>query len=135
VGRTVVDLGCAFGSLVRYLRSLGADAYGVDLSYPISQGIALWPELAPYLIVADVRVWLPLQSNNAYDAIISRGFLNCLTDAELATLIPEMNRVAKRQQVHSVDNDCDPLYYNHKSLPDWEALGWESGTVIVDTAN
>src|SRR5512139_380417 len=50
VGRKIVELGCAWGSLVRYLRQLGADAYGLDLSWPISQGIAMWPELQPYLI-------------------------------------------------------------------------------------
>jgi 2-polyprenyl-3-methyl-5-hydroxy-6-metoxy-1,4-benzoquinol methylase len=36
-GRKIIDLGCAFGSLVRWLRQQGANAYGLDLSWPISQ--------------------------------------------------------------------------------------------------
>jgi len=135
VGKKIIDLGCAFGSMVRYLRQLGANAYGIDLSYPISQGIALWPELEPYLIVGDVRVWLPTQGRNSWDAIISRGFLGCLTDAELGTLIPEMNRVCKFQQVHSIDPSDDSEYYNQKTLATWQTLPWEAGTIILDEAN
>jgi hypothetical protein len=132
VGRKVVELGCAWGSLVRYLRQLGADAYGVDLSYPISQGIAMWPELEPYLIVADARVWVPAQAKNSWDGIISRGFLDCLSDAELAVLIPAMNKAAKFAQVHIIDQTDDPEYYNQKTLAQWRALPFEAGTLILD---
>jgi SAM-dependent methyltransferase len=135
VGRKVIELGCAFGSLVRLLRQLGADAYGIDLSWPISQGISLWPEMEPYLIVGDARVWLAAQKKNSWDAIISRGFLDCQTDADLAIMIPQLNNVCKFQQVHSVDPDNEAEYYNHKTLAEWQALGWEAGTIILDDAN
>jgi 2-polyprenyl-3-methyl-5-hydroxy-6-metoxy-1,4-benzoquinol methylase len=131
VGRKIIELGCAWGSLVRYLRSLGADAYGLDLSWPISQGIALWPELEPYLIVADARTWITTQKKNSWDAIISRGFLDCLTDAELATFIPAMNNACIRQ-VHIVDPDIEAEYYNRKTLAEWRVLPWQPGTVISD---
>lgn len=132
VGRKIIELGCAWGSLVRYLRQMGANAYGLDLSWPISQGIAMWPELEPYLIVADARTWMPTQVRNSWDAIISRGFLDCLTDAELATLIPAMNLACKFQQVHLIDQTDDPEYYNQKTLAQWQALPFESGTIILD---
>lgn len=135
VGRKVIELGCAWGSLVRYLRQLGADAYGIDLSWPISQGIAMWPELAPYLIVGDVRTWMPAQKRNDWDVIISRGFLDCLTDAELATLIPAMNLACKFVQVHSVDPTDNPEFYNQKTLAQWEALSFEAGTILLDDAS
>jgi cyclopropane fatty-acyl-phospholipid synthase-like methyltransferase len=131
-GRKIVELGCAWGSLVRYLRQMGADAYGVDLSWPISQGIALWPELQPYLIVADARTWIGTQGKNSWDAIISRGFLDCLTDAELAVFIPKMNNACKFQQVHIIDQSDDPEYYNQKTLAQWRALPFEAGTLILD---
>ena len=134
-GRKIIELGCAFGSLVRWLRQQGADAYGLDLSWPISQGIALWPELEPYLIVADARTWLPTQGRNSWDAIISRGFLDCQTDADLVVMIPEINRICKFQQVHSVDPWNDPEFYNAKTLAQWQALPFESGTIILDEAN
>ena len=132
VGRKVIELGCAYGSMVRYMRQMGADAYGLDLSWPISQGIAMWPELQPYLIVADARIWVPAQAKNSWDAIISRGFLDCLSDAELAALIPEMNRVCKFQQVHVIDQTDDPEFYNQKTLAEWQALPFEAGTLILD---
>jgi len=134
VGLKVLELGCAWGSLVRYMRQLGANAYGLDLSWPISQGIALWPELQPYLIVADARTWLaaPERKRNEYDAVISRGFLDCLTDTELAVIIPQINFITKSQQVHVVDQSDDPEYYNQKTLAEWQALPFEAGTIVLD---
>ena len=134
VGLKVLELGCAFGSLVRYLRQLGANAYGLDLSWPISQGIALWPELQPYLIVADARVYLndPSRKRNEWDAVISRGFLDCLSDAELAVAIPRINLICKSQQVHMVDPSDEAEYYNVKTLAEWQALPFEAGTMILD---
>jgi hypothetical protein len=137
VGLKVLELGCAFGSLVRHLRSLGANAYGLDLSWPISQGIALWPELEPYLIVAEAVAWLqsPARVRNEYEAVISRGFLDCLSDAELAVVIPRINFISKKVQIHAIDPTDDPEYYNTKTLAQWRALGWEAGTLILDDAN
>jgi len=131
-GLKVLELGCAFGSLVRYLRSLGANAYGLDLNWPVSQGIALWPELQPYLIAADARVWLAAQKKNSWDAIISKGFLDCFSDADLAVMIPQMNNAARFVQVHLVDPDDETEYYNRKTLAEWQALPFEAGTVILD---
>jgi hypothetical protein len=58
--------------------------------------------------------------------------LDCLTDAELGFVIQEMNRVCKRQQVHVIDPNDDPEFYNQKTLAEWQALPFESGTVILD---
>lgn len=136
VGKTVIELGCAFGHLTKLLVDIGgADAYGLDLSYPISQAQVIYPEIASRFIAADARIWLPTQKKNSWDVIISRGFLDCLTDAELATLIPIMNNVSKFQQIHSVDPTNDPEYYNQKPLAEWQALPWEAGTIILDDAS
>lgn len=135
VGRTVIDLGCGFGSLVYWLNQQGADAWGLDLSYPISQAQVLWPAIANKFIVADARIWVPAQAKNSWDGVISRGFLDCLTDTELEAIIPELNRICKFLQVHAVDPSNDPEYYNQKTLAEWQALPWEPGTIIVDEAN
>ena len=134
VGLKVLELGCAFGSLVRYLRSLGANAYGLDLSWPISQGIALWPELQPYLIVSEALTYLndPSRKRNEWDAVISRGFLDCFSDADLAVMIPRLNYICKLKQIHVVDPDDESEYYNRKTLAEWQALSFEAGTVILD---
>lgn len=134
VGLRVLELGCAWGSLVRRLRQLGANAYGLDLSWPISQGVALWPELEPYLIVAEAKAWLadPARKRNEYEAVISRGFLDCFSDADLAIIIPQINFICKSKQVHIVDPDDEAEYYNVKTLAQWQALPFEAGTLILD---
>ena len=134
VGLKILELGCAWGSLVRYLRQLGANAYGLDLSWPISQGISLWPELQPHLIVSEALTYLnaPVRKRNEWDAVISRGFLDCLSDAELAVAIPRINLICKSQQVHMVDPSDEAEYYNVKTLAQWQALPFEAGTVTLD---
>lgn len=133
-GLKVLELGCAFGSLVRHLRQLGANAYGLDLSWPISQGVALWPELAPYLIISEAKAYLanPSRRRNEWDAVISRGFLDCFSDADLAIIIPQINFITKLKQVHVVDPDDEAEYYNVKTLAQWQALPFEAGTLILD---
>ena len=119
------------------MRQQGANTYGLDLSWPISQGLLLWPDLQPYLIVADARTWLASgdRVRNEYDAVISRGFLDCQTDADLATMIPRINFICKSVQIHAVDTNNNAEYYNQKTLAQWQALGFEAGTIIVDEAN
>lgn len=138
-----LELGCAFGSLVRALRHYGVDAYGLDVAWPIQVALgdlprpagyppeAVWPEMRPYLIVADALTYLKGQKRNAWDVVISVGFLECFDDTDLSALITEMNRVA-RFQVHVVDPTVDPQFYNCKPLASWKALPFKAGTVILD---
>jgi len=136
VGLKTLEMGCAFGQVVKWLREMGADAYGLDLAYPISQGLALWPELEPYLIQAEAIAWLqaPERVRNEYEVVISRGFLDCFTDAQLDIVVPWLNFISKRQQIHSVNPKDDPAFYNKKTLAEWQALPWEAGTLILDDA-
>jgi hypothetical protein len=77
--------------------------------------------------------------NNYYNVTISKQSLECLTDAELATVIPEINRTTKNKQVHIFSNP-DNLNqatknqnaYNAKTLAEWALMGFESGTILVD---
>ena len=134
VGRTVIELGCAFGHITKLLVDLGADAYGLDLSYPISMAQSIYPEISSRFIVADARDWMPTQKKNSWEVIISRGFLDCLSDSDLATIIPAMNNACQYQQIHAVDPDNEAEYYNHKTLAEWQALPFEAGTIILDDA-
>lgn len=50
---TAIDVGCAFGYLVRNLRSRGVEAFGVDISkYAISH---VDPDIAPYVRTFDLE--------------------------------------------------------------------------------
>lgn len=77
--------------------------------------------------------------NNDYDVIISRLVLECLTDAELAVLIPKLNAWCRVQQVHIFSNPTnlnqptkDANAYNAKTLAQWALMGFESGTILQD---
>ena len=47
-------------------------------------------------------------------------------------MIPQINFIAKSQQVHVVDQSDDPAYYNTKTLAEWQALPFEAGTIVLD---
>jgi hypothetical protein len=77
--------------------------------------------------------------NNAYDVLISRLTLECLTDAELAIVIPKLNDWCSTQQVHIFSNPDnlnqatkDQQAYNEKTLAEWALMGFESGTILQD---
>jgi hypothetical protein len=128
VGKKCLVLGCAYGFEVKAMRDLGVDAYGIDVSaFAISQASA---EIAPYLSVHDARTYLPTLGKNAYDYIFSRGFLECLTDAEVTALIIQMDRVSKSGQMHQfVAANAD--YYNVKTLQEWATQFNWSSTILM----
>jgi hypothetical protein len=77
--------------------------------------------------------------NNTYDVLISKLTLECLTDAELAIVIPKFNDWCSIQQVHIFSNPDnlnqatkDQNAYNVKTLAEWALMGFESGTILQD---
>ena len=77
--------------------------------------------------------------NNEYDVTISYQTLECLTDAELAIVIPKLNSWTRVQQIHMFSNPDnlnqptkDANAYNEKTLAEWAAMGFESGTILQD---
>jgi hypothetical protein len=88
----------------------------------------------PYLTVADARTYLDNYSNNEFDLLYSRWFLECISDTDLPDLIKEMNRVSK-QQVHIVFPQTRNDYYNPKSVQDWLDFKFAQGTAIIDNSD
>ena len=77
--------------------------------------------------------------NNEYNVIISKLVLECLTDAELAIVIPKLNSWCQNQQVHIFSNPDDlnqptkdANAYNSKTLAEWALMGFEAGTILQD---
>ncbi|MCK5023421.1 MAG: class I SAM-dependent methyltransferase [Candidatus Aenigmarchaeota archaeon] len=126
-------VGCAYGFEVEGFRALGIDAHGIDVSeFAISQAKS---ELQPYLEVADARVKMGTYKRNEWDFIFSRWFLECMSDVDLAALIPEMNTACKSDQVHIVNTEMRADYYNVKSLLDWADLPFAVGTILIPNDN
>jgi len=129
IGKKLLVLGTAYGFEVEGFRALGIDAWGVEVSpFAISQAS---PEVQPYLIEADARTYLPTLRKFEYDYIYSRWFLECMSDADLAALIPAMNNVAKNEQLHIMSSHSPVDYYNVKTLEEWAQLDFNVGTILV----
>ena len=133
IGKSVLVVGCAYGFEVKGFRDLGIDAWGIDVSaYAISQAD---PSIAPYLEVADARVKMPTYLRNQWDYIFSRWFLECMSDVDLATIIPDMNFACKNEQVHIINTTLRDDYYNTKSIAEWLALPFENKTILIPNDN
>ena len=129
IGKSVLVLGCAYGFEVKWLRELGVLAEGIDVSpYAISQAE---PSVAPYLMQGDIRTVILGFKNKSYNYILSRWLLECMSDADLAALIPEMNRICKNDQVHIVNPNGNAEYYNVKTMEQWAALPFATGTILI----
>lgn len=65
--KTFLDVGCAFGYLVKGLRELGVDAYGIDISeYALDKADE---DVKPYLAKGDFIAGLPENFPKHYDCI------------------------------------------------------------------
>lgn len=132
-GKTVLELGCAKGFIVKDLRDAGVNATGIDISsYAIGQ---CEPEVAPYLIQGDIRTALSQFGNKQFDVVISFRLLECLTDTEVSDLITNAGRIGKKQVHIITTSDLNGTYYNFKTLEQWLSLPWPRGTVLASYNN
>ncbi len=133
-GKRVLEIGCAKGFLVKDLRDMGVDAYGLDVSQYAIENCE--PEVAQYLTVGDARTYLSNYARNEWDIVLSLRFLECIDEADLPALVSEINRISKKS-VHVVDNFVGAKsgagqYYTQHTPQEWlDNYSWERGTVIV----
>jgi len=115
----LLDIGCAFGYLVKRLRDKGIDAFGIDISqYALSQS----PEdVKPYLKhgSADNLPW----SDKYFDMIVTFGTLEHLGSEILPKAISEIKRVAKRGIIAVTPGD-DPYFDNDITHQTKQPLSW-----------
>ena len=134
----VLDIGGAVGNYSHLGKRLGVKTWTV-LDYNIDG----WCEnnklsTVDTFITGDAKTVLPTMRRNEYEVIFTSQFLECIDDNDLPDLITEMNRVAKTIQIHmistigSIDDIPSQSKYNLKTLAEWSALGFESGTRIID---
>lgn len=129
-GKKVLVLGCAYGFLVKYLTTLGVNAYGVDFStYAVSQAPT---EIASKIILGDVRLsadWTAIRAfagltkpNEKFDVIIDEDMWCCLTDAE-ATTTRTLAMANSTMFIHLIDLAPNlSEWYNYKDIAGWKVL-------------
>ena len=129
--KTVLEIGCAKGYIVEWLRDNGIEAWGIDVS-PYAIGEAR-PDIQQYLTVANALDYVPALGKNDFNIIFSRWTLSCFTDDQLInTLVPAMNN-AGFLQCHIVWPEINPLYYNAHTIDWWlNSAGFKNKTVIIN---
>lgn len=99
-GSKVLDVGCAKGFLVKDLRDLGINAYGVDISrYAIEN---CHPKVEKYLQVGDARN-LPFHKGD-FDLVLSINTIHNLVRQDVIKALKEMMRVSKKDCFIQVDS-------------------------------
>lgn len=131
-GKKVLEIGCAKGFLIKDLRDMGVDAWGIDVSqYAIDNCES---EVAPYLKVGDVRTALSQYKNREFDIVFSLRFLECISEEDLPNLISETNRISKFQ-FHGIDEDGNENFYLLNPLEWWIELPFVKGTLLFSNQN
>lgn len=112
----VLDCGTGCGFMVKRLRELGVDAWGVDTSeYAIANSCA-----PGYVLNASVTD-LPF-SDDRFDVVFSNGLWEYLSEDEITKGKNEIWRVGNKQ-IHNIDHDkCDfrSEYVTWKSQDWWD---------------
>jgi len=127
-GKTVLDVGCAYGYLVRRLRELGIHAYGIDISdYAMKQRVC-------ELVHGDAR-YLPFRSN-AFHVVIALELIEHIPAEFEDMLLDELIRVSKewiliRTPRKRKEEDIDIGHVNIKPYEEWIKIFQEKGTIYL----
>ena len=134
--KTVFDIGCAKGFLVKALRSLGVEAYGIDVSdYAIELAD---PSVRPYLRRMSVQ---DVGSDEQYDLVHVNGVLVYLAMREIKRALRRFHDIARvgvmvegptREQIlkwyeREDVSAIDPLRKQEISQAEWDRLIAEAG--------
>lgn len=116
--KTVLDIGCAFGYVVKYLRELGVEAWGIDTSsYAVSQADE---SIRPYLRVSSACDPLPEDMPQKYDLVLNIEVLEHLSMEDGETAIKRMCGYADTIIFSSTGDDfAEPSHINVQQPSYW----------------
>lgn len=135
-GQVSLVVGCGWGYLVNQAVAAGYDAYGIDASsYAIDKAKALFPAIASRFVLGDALTAAGMDAVSAaaglhgnpprFDLLITEDFLECLSDAEIATGLPLWRARCRTNLAHIVTpndgSNLDPRI-NWKTIDQWKAI-------------
>lgn len=125
--KKMIDVGCAYGFLVKHLRDKGVNCIGRDLSaYALARAD---PKIRKFLKKKDASDSYP-----DIDGIISTRLLICFDEDTVDKIIPHFNESAEFQ-IHLIDNTPNEKYYLRKPLEWWISKPWNKGTILISYEN
>lgn len=96
--RSVLDVGCGLGAVVYYLRKLGIEAHGLEISeYALKN--ALLPA-RKYLKYGDIR-GIPFP-DNSFDLVMTQNVLEHIHAEDIPKSIAECTRITRKYQLHRI---------------------------------
>lgn len=117
--KTVLDVGCAYGYLVEALRSLGVEAYGVDISeYAIAQADS---KIKPYLSVQSALDKLPDNFPEKFDLVVTIEVIEHLYEEDSTPMINRLCQYGDVVVFSSGDVDVDNLTHFNVQKPEYWA--------------
>lgn len=124
--KTVLDVGCATGLLVYYLRRMGVEAYGVDTSeYAISKA---YPLVKKYLGQGSI-LNIPYPANK-FELVVTLNVLEHLNKSEIVRALAECDRVSTLytyHKVYTVENSWMNKFHgdNRSRITNLPKIQWE----------
>jgi len=128
--KSVLVLGCARGYLVKALRELDVDAYGVDISaWAIENSPS---DVKPFLVLADA-CYLSFFKDQQFDVCVAYDVLEHIAMSDLIKAISETCRLTKNYillHVPVVDNGVDEshvsIFLNMWWRQQFNTRGWKT---------
>ncbi|MEM3673574.1 MAG: class I SAM-dependent methyltransferase [Candidatus Bathyarchaeia archaeon] len=129
LGKTALDIGCAYGYSINILESLGYKTYGADISrHAIRRAKANCVSCTGNFIVCDAQAGLPFKA--AFDLITCFDVLEHLENPLKAienmislckgVLLCTTPNKAVEKPIRSVMKDCDKTHISVKFPSEWE---------------
>ncbi len=114
----IIDFGCGSGALVKELRSLGLQAFGIEINR-LEIMNAMFEEVRPYITLYDGSLPLPFGANS-FESGICVEVLEHITNLESA--LKELSRIIRNRLIITVpDISSIPILHQHSVVP-WHLL-------------
>ena len=92
-GRTVIELGCGYGTFVQEARIEGKEAFGLDIEFPtLKAGISFYPRVKGDMIQGDMGC-LPFKENSFHTVVLRES----LHHVPWVKILPEILRICRRE--------------------------------------